>query len=619
MPPALRYSPAEPEEIYVPIVRDPSRGHGFLRVIGRLRPGVRLASAQSEMEIVTRRLSALYPKNNQFVGVNIVPLVTALAGPIRTGLLIFLGVVTIVLLIACTNVANLMLARYASRQKEMALRAALGAGRARLMQQLLTESTLLALVGGACGLLLASWGTRLLVALLAKNFSIPRIETTHADGWVLAFTLGISLATGVVFGIVPAVTAAAPDLNERLREASRTATAGTGGRRLRNTLVVTETALALVLLAGASLLVKGLLVMRATAPGFETDRMLTVDFTLPKTLDRVGFFESLLERVVTVPGVRSAAVVADLPLGGGHDSLSFQIPGRQPPPPRAYFSAAFNIVSPGYFRTMAIPVRLGREFIDQDAMNSPPVVVINETAARRFWPGEPAVGKQIVMPGPNKTSATLTVVGVTGDVRQIGLGTEPRPEMFLSYLQPGPGWPWLTLIVRATADPMTLAATIRSTARSVNRDVPLHRVRTMDEVLSGSLAEPRVYTWLMGVFAGLALALAAVGLYGVVSYTVAQRTHEMGIRIALGAHRAGVVRLVLRQGLGLTLIGTTIGLAGALGVMRLVAKLMPSVQPTDPLTLSGACALLIAVALSASLLPARRAARVDPIVALRDE
>jgi putative ABC transport system permease protein len=402
-------------------------------------------------------------------------------------------------------------------------------------------------------------------------------------------------------------------------------------------LVVAETALALVLLAGAGLLLKGLLVMRTTAPGFETQNVLAVEFSLPKRLatlpgsgagsldvakavpERMRFFESLLDRIGTVPGVRSAALVADLPLGGGQDSLGFQIPGRQPPPPRTYFSAAFNIISRDYFKTMAIPVHAGREFTEQDVLNSPAVIVINDTAARRFWPGEQALGKQIVMPGPNKTNVTLTVVGVTGDVRQSGLGIEPRPEIFLNYLQPAPPWPWLTLVVQTTPDPLPLAPAIKSAARSVDRDVPLVNARTMDEILSGSLAEPRVYTWLLAVFAALALALAAVGLYGVVSYMVAQRTHEMGIRMALGADRGGVIRLVLRQGLGLTLIGTAIGVAAALGVMQLLTKLMPSVRPSDPLTLAGASVLLIAVALIASVLPARRAARVDPMVALRDE
>ena len=636
MPPTFRYSPSKPEEIYVPLTRDPSRSHGFLRVVGRLRPDVRISAAQAEMDLISRRIAAEFPKTNQAVGVNIVPLVNALAGPVRIGLLIFLGVVAIVLVIACTNVANLMLARNATRQKEMALRTALGAGRLRLMQQLLTESTLLALAGGALGLLLATWGTQLLVALLTKNVQIiPRIENTHADGWVLGFTLALSLATGIVFGVVPALTAASPDLNESLREASRTATAGVGGRRLRNTLVVAETALALVLLAGAGLLLKGLLVMRTTAPGFGTENVLTVEFSLPKRLatlpgsgsldgavvmtERVRFFETLVDRVGTVPGVRSAALVADLPLGGGQDSLGFQIPGRQPPPPRKYFTAAFNIISPDYFKTMTIPVHVGRDFTHQDVMNTPGVIVVNDTAARRFWPGDQTVGKQILLPGPNNTNLTLTVIGVVGDVRQAGLGIEPRPEIFLSYLQPAPPWPWLTLVVQTTSEPMTLAAAIRSAARSVDRDVPLVNARTMDEVLSGSLAEPRVYTWLLAVFAALALALAAVGLYGVVSYTVTQRTHELGIRMALGADRGGIVRLVLGRGLRLTVIGTAIGAAGALGLMRLLTKLMPSVQPTDPVTLSGAAVLLIAVALMASLVPALRAARVDPMVALRDE
>jgi putative ABC transport system permease protein len=624
MPPDFKFSPWEPEQLYVPLVRDPSRSHGFLRVVGRLRPDVSIPAAQAEMDILSRGLEKQYPKTNAGVGVNIVPLVTAMVGNVRKVLLIFLGVVAVVLMIACINVASLMSARSAARQRELTVRAALGAGRRRLAQQLLTESTLLTLAGGAFGLLLASWGTRLLVALLTKSFPIPRIENTHIDGWVLGFTLLLSLATGFLFGSVLAVPAASPDLNEVLRESSRTATGGVGGRRARGILVIAEVSLALVLLAGAGLLVKSLLVMRSTAPGFKTENLLTVDFRLPKNkfsnpTERLTFFEHLLAAVESLPGARSAALVADLPMGGGSDSLGFHIAGRPDPAPGDTYSANFNIVSAGYFRTMAIPVRAGREFSQQDSAGAAGAIVINETAARTFWPDGSPIGKQIVMPVGNDKSVTLSVVGVTGDVRQTGLGSAPQPEIFLSYAQPGLDWPWLVLVVRTGRDPVTLANAIRKTAQSIDRDVPIDRVRTMDDVLSGTLAQPRVYTLLLGFFAALALALAAVGLYGVVSYTVTQRTHEMGIRMALGAERGDVVRLVLRQGLSLTLTGTAIGLAGALALTRLLTKTIPGLQPGEPITLSAVSALLIGVALVASYLPARRGSRVDPIVTLRYE
>ncbi|MBW8878543.1 MAG: ABC transporter permease [Acidobacteria bacterium] len=623
MPPGFKFSPNEVEQIYTPLVRDPSRGHGFLRVLGRLRPGTQTAAAQAEMDVITSRLAKEYPKTNERVGARIVLLVTAMVGKGRTGLLIFLSVVAVVLVIACINVAALMSARSATRQRELTVRSALGASRKRLLQQLLTESTLLALAGGLLGLLLASWGTRLLVALLAQSFPIPRLENTHIDGWVLLFTLALSLVTGILFGSVLAVPAASPDLNEVLRESSRTATEGAGGRRARSLLVIAEVSLALILLSGAGLLLKSLLVLRNTAPGFSTENLLTVDFSLPKnkfsnTIERSGFFTNMLARVAALPGVRSAALVADLPLGGGSDSLGFHIAGRPDPAPDGAFSASFNIVSAGYFHTMAIPLRAGREFTERDSVGAPGVIVVNDTAARTFWPGGDALGKQITVPGAGD-SGTLTVVGVTGDVRQRSLGSAPQPEIFLNYAQPGPAWPWLVLVVRTTGDPAALTGAIRNMAQSVDRNVPVSRVRTMDDVLSGTLAQPRVYTLLLVFFATLALALAAVGLYGVVSYTVTQRMHELGIRMALGAERGDVVWLVLRQGLSLTLTGTVIGLAGGLAVTRVLTHLLPGVQPGDPLTLSAVALLLIGVALAASYLPARRGSRVEPVVTLRYE
>ncbi|MGH9329653.1 MAG: ADOP family duplicated permease [Vicinamibacterales bacterium] len=620
MPPDFRFSPQEPEQVYTTIGRDPSRNHGFLRTIGRLKPGVSRAAAQAEMDGITRRIAEQYPKSNQHVGANVMPLVDALAGDARHGLLICLGVVAAVLLIACTNVANLLLSRNVSRQKELALRAALGAGRRRLMQQLLTESLLIALAGGALGLVLATWTAPLLAALISGSFPIPRIDSTHTDLWVLGFTFVVSIATSILCGGIHALSAS-PDVNEGLRESSRTTTGGPGGRRIRNVLVVTETALALALLAGAGALLKSFLVMRSTSPGFASENILTVSFWLPTSKlqnppERLRFFENVLSRVGAMPGARSSALVANLPLNGGYDSLGFRIVGKPAPAPRGYFSANFNIVSPGYFRTLAIPVRAGREFTGGDSGAAPAAIVINETAAERFWPGEDPLGKQITV-APAKQA--LTIVGVVGDVRQMSLGTAARPEIYLNYLQPTPDWPWLTLVVLTEADPTSLAASIKAMAESADRNVPVPRMRTLDEVLSGSMAEPRVYTMLFGAFALLALSLAAVGLYGVVSYTASQRTHEMGIRQALGAARGDILRLVLRQGMTLSLVGLALGLFGAVALTRLLTSLVPSVQPGNPITLTAVSAVLMGVALGATFLPAHRASRVDPLVALRYE
>jgi putative ABC transport system permease protein len=477
--------------------------------------------------------------------------------------------------------------------------------------------------GGALGLLLASWTARLLARLLARSFQIPRIESTGVDGWVLGFALLLSIATGLFFGALFAPAAAsARNLDESLRESGRTASGSPRGRRLRSLLVVTEIALALVLLAGAGLLLKNLWVMRTTAPGFETHNVLAASFWLPpnKFADdpaRWRLYEELLARAQAHPGVRSAGLVANLPMAGGSDSLQFHIEGRPDPPNEGGFSSNFNIASPGYFRTMSIPLRAGREFADRDSAGAPGVIVINETAARRFWPGEDALGKTILLPrDEDDESVSLTVVGVTADVRQQSLGSAPKPEIFLNFLQPSPAWS-VVLVVRTTGDPAALAGDVKGFARSIDRDLPVPQVRTLDEILAATLAQPQVYTLLLGIFAVLALTLAAVGLYGLVSYTAAQRTPEMGIRLALGAERGTVARLVLRQGLGLALIGTAIGLLPALAIARLLPRMIPGAEPGDLWTLSAVAALLIGVALVSTYLPARRASRVDPTVALR--
>jgi putative ABC transport system permease protein len=620
MPAGFSVSPAEAEEIYMVLPREMDRNHGYLRTVARLRPQVSRAAAQEDMARIARQIADQHPRSNRYVGANVVPLVDAIAHDVKPGLLICLGVVAIVLLIACTNVANLLLARNAVRRKELALRTALGASRRRLTQQLLTESLLIALAGGALGLLLATWIAPLLASMLAEHFAIPRLEATRTDGLVLAFTLLVSLVTALLIGGVHALAVGSSNPSGSLRESSRTTSAGARGGRIRSLLVITETALALVLLAGAGALLKTLLIMSSTAPGFTASNGLAIGLRLPASKTgskqaRVTYYEAVMESVGRVPGVTSAALVSSLPLSGGSDSLGFHIAGR-PDPERGYFSANFNIVSAGYFRTMGVPVRAGREFTDRDSAAAAPSIVINESAARRFWPGEEALGRQITV-DPAKTP--LTVVGVVGDVRQMSLGSAARPEIYLNFVQPTPDWPHLTLVVRTAADPAPLVPSIKAAVQSADRGVPIDQMDTLDEVLAASLAEPRVYTLLLGAFAGLALALAAVGLYGVVAYSASQRTHEMGIRQALGAARGDILRLVLREGLLLSLTGTVIGLVGAVAVTRLLTSIVSTVEPGDPLTLVAVSALLMGVALGATCLPAARASRVDPLVALRYE
>jgi putative ABC transport system permease protein len=637
MPPEFRLSIGAPEQLYVPLSVDPSRNHGFLRVFGRLGPGVSLAEAQAEMRVITGQIARAYPKTNENVRANVMPLVDAMAANVRGGLLTLVGVVTLVLLIACTNVASLMLARGAARQRELAVRAALGAGRGRIARQLLTESLLLAFAGGGFGLILGSWTARGLAAMLTTSFPMPRIEATHTDVRVLGFTLGLSLVTGVVFGVVPALSSASPDLTDALRDASRSAT-GVRAPRLRSSLVIVETALALVLLVGAGVLLKTFATLRSTSPGFQPDHLLAVDIWLPQPRfalqpDRERYYDGVLNRLHEVPGVRSAAFVADLPLNGGSDGLGFHIVGRPDPAPGTSFSAGFNVASAGYFRTMGIPLRAGRDFADADRVGTPGVIVINDTAARRFWSDQSPLGQRISLPREKRAPSAdherdgdaatdeviLTVVGVIGDVRHQGLAVPPRPEIFLNAMQSELNWPWSVLTVRTVSDPESMVATVKDIARETDPNVPLVRINTMDAILSRSMAAPRVYAMLLGAFASLALLLAAVGLYGLVSYTVSQRTHEMGIRLALGAARGEITRLVLRQGIRLVGVGSVLGLAGAVAATRLLVGLVKGVEPNDPMTFFLVTVVLLVAAVAASYLPARRAARVDPMKALRAE
>lgn len=617
VPSAMHFIPTEAEQVYTLLPRETDRRHGYLRVIGRLRPEDTFESARAELDTIAKRNAAEFPATNADAGVSVVPLASAVGAPVRDALLILLSLVGAVLLIACTNVANLLLARNASRRHELALRLSLGAGRGRIVQQLLTESLLLAIAGGAAGLLLAPVLTSGLLAMLGGDAPLPRIEAIRLDGTVLMFALAISMATGLLFGIAPAAIAAPHRLTSSTQDAGRSIAGSRTGRRTRAALVVVETAVALVLLAAGAMLVRGFLELRGTPAGFASDHLLAVGVRLPPSLvpgpPREAFFETLRTRVHGLPGVRSAGFVSSLPMAGGRDTLQFRLADRQSEKP---LSANVNIASPGYFRTMRIPVVNGREFTSSDNSSGPPVIVVNETAARRFWPGEDARGKQIVFSG---TPVRLTVVGVTGDVRQSDLGTAARPEIFLSALQPGPDWSGFALVVHTSEEPLAFAADVRSMLRAVNPDVPIARIGTMNEVVAGRLAQPRTYTTLLGAFAVLALALAAVGLYGVIAYSVTQRTRELGVRLALGATPAALVTGLLRHGAMLTAIGVVIGLAGAYAATRSIATLLPGTKANDPWTLAAAAALMLGVGCVAALIPARRAARVDPLIALRAE
>ena len=624
MPAGFHIEIAEREQIYAPLPIDANRSHDFLQVIGRMKRGVELAQARADLGEVARSVARVYPRaGGEGVGTNLVPLVEALAGPGRLPLLTLFAVVVLVLLIACTNVASLLLARGASRQRELAVRAALGAGRGRLARQLLVESLLIAIAGGAAGLLVAETLARGLVALVGTVAPVPRLDATRTDVWVLAFTTIVSLATGVAFGAAPALVSASPDLNDALREAGRSST-GARAPRLRRGLVVLETALALVLLAGAGVLTKTLLTMRATPPGFDPRNTLAADLWMPTTRfptieRRAQFFADALTRVRALPGVRAAAFIADLPLNGDSNTESFHIVGVPDPAPGRPFNAGFNIASAGYFHTMGIPIREGRDFLDSDGTGAPGVIVVNRTAAKRFWPDRSPLGEQIDLPITRQKTARLTVVGVADDVRHVGLAIAPRAEVFVNSMQSELDWASVVLVARVSAGPTGLAESIRSALRDANPNVPVSRINAIEDVIARSMAQPRLYTLLLGAFAVAAVALAAVGLYGLIAFSVAQRAHEMGIRVALGASRSEIVRLVLREGVGLAAVGAAIGVAGGLAATRALVGLMAGIQPNDPLTFAVVAVMLLTCAALASYLPARRAAAADPLAALRAE
>jgi putative ABC transport system permease protein len=591
-----------------------------LHVLARLKSTVTLAQAQTQIDALSARFAQQYPETNGGQSAKLTGLQEWTTRSVRTSLLLLFGAVGFVLLIACANVANLLLARSAARRKEIALRTALGAGRPRIIRQLLTESLLLACLGGAAGLILSLFLTDLLIALSPAD--IPRLNEIKLDARVLVFTVGVVTMVGLLFGLAPAWQASKTDLNEALKDGGRSSTEGHGRNRLRALLIVAEVALSLLLLVGAGLLVKSFVLLRDVHPGFDAKNVLTMRISLPgarypEPQQSERFYRELTERVRTLPGVEAAGATVSLPLGGSGFSVgrSF-IPEGRPLVPAESLDTGYFVATPDYFKAMRIPVKTGRVFTEQDRADAPPVVVVNESLARRVFPGEDPIGKRITVWRDEKFAREI--VGIVGDVKSSRLDAETKSQIYVPYAQDA-GWGALSLAVRTTVEPETLTAAVRGAVLSVDKNQPVHDVKTMEDVLSASVANNRLVVLLFGLFALFALVLAAVGIYGVMSYSVTQRTHEIGIRMALGAQPADVLRLILRQGMVLTLLGVGLGLAGSFALSRLLSSLLFGVSATDPVTFGGLSLLLTAVALVACYIPTRRAMKVDPMVALRNE
>jgi len=623
--PARFHFPTINDQVWVPIAFSPeeagNRNVHYLRVLARLKPGVTMSQAQTEMSTIATRLQQQYPQTNTDVGAVVTSLQEQLVGDIRPALLILLGAVALVLLIACANVANLLLARAAVRQKEIAVRVALGARRWRLIRQFLTESVLLSTLGGIVGLAIAYGGLFLLKAFIPENISQAR--EISIDFKVLGFTLLVSLATGVIFGLAPAIQAVRFNQIETLKEGGRDAATGGSGKRLRSLLVTAEVAISLVLLIGAGLLLNSFLRLRNVDPGFRIDNLLTMKIVLPEpkyeeAARRSQFYTDLVQRVEGLAGVRSAAVTTSLPLYSQGNSTSIGIEGRPAPPPGQEPIIVTRVISPEYFDTMGIPLLQGRQFTEQDTATSPNVVVISETMARRYWPNEDPIGKRIATGRIRKPEDWIQVIGVVKDVRQFKLTIDPKPQMYLSHKQAEFFFPE-DLVVRTDVDPTSMAATVRNAVWQIDKDQPVSNIQTMEEILADSIARQRFSMLLLAIFAGVALVLAAVGIYGVMSYSVAQRTHEIGIRMALGAQTGSVLKLAVGYGMKLVGIGIVIGLIAAFALTRVMSTLLFGVTATDPATFTLISLLLICVAAIASYVPARRATKVDPMIALRYE
>jgi putative ABC transport system permease protein len=607
-------------DLLVPLAPDPaqSRGDHQLLAFGLLKPGVTLPQANADLQAVAAQLSAQYPESNGGWSVLLrsfydwlVPVDT------RRMLIVFLAAVGFVLLIAAGNVANLLLARAAARQKEMSIRVALGAGRRRLLSQLIVESIVLALIGGAAGCALA-FGVTTALKGLASDAIVPRLDEVAIDLRVLSFATLVSVLTGLLFGLVPALHASRPNMNEALKDAGRTGTGGAGRQRLRDALVVAEVALSVALLIGAGLLVRSMWTVQGVNPGFDPRNLLTMQVSVSGLTDPTGartrgFYREALDKIAALPGVTSATTSSNVPMGGGNTSIQIVIEGRPADAAGVVPSADWRIVSPGYFTTLGVSLR-GRDFDDRDATaTSAPTTIISEEMARRYWPGVDPIGREFFW--YSTSGPRLTIVGVVGDVRNLSLETDPAPVIY----RPAIGMSNRILTVRTASDPAALTAAVRTAIRSVNPSVAISNVRTAEGILAESVGPRRFNMFLLGSFAAVALVLACVGLFGVMSYLVSQRTHDIGVRLALGAVPADIFRLVVGRGMALASGGALLGLAAAFWLSRSLEALLFQVRPTDLLTFATVVFVLLTVALVACTIPARRATRVDPVIALRYE
>ncbi|MGH9936894.1 MAG: ABC transporter permease, partial [Blastocatellia bacterium] len=577
-----------------------------------------IEQAEAEMRTIAASLEEQYRDFNSGKSVRLVPAHEYLVGDLNYTLLVLLGAVGFVLLIACANVANLQLARSVGRGRETAIRAALGASRGRIVRQLLTESLVLSIVGGLIGLLLAALCTDLILKFVPTD--IPRINEVGIDKTVLAFSFGLSVLTSMLFGLAPALQSSLLDPNGALKDAGRSATGGRGRSRLRSLLIVSEVALSLALLIGAGLLIKSFQRLRQTSPGFDPQGILTASVSLPDVkytndAQQVEFYRRAIERISNIPGVEAMGAIFGLPYSDDGITVTFTVEGQPDPGPGARPRAGARMITPGYIRTMGIPLIKGRLFTDQDNMDAPKVMLINETLARRFFPGQDPIGKRLKQ-GLKGISAEI--VGVVGDVRDRALNKEAPPEYYLPYTYMMTGSMSITARVK-TGDPINLAAPLRAAVREIDKDLPVYQVRTMESRVSDSLTRQRFSMTLLTALAGLALALAVAGIFSVMSFLVAQRTHEIGVRTALGAQRLDVLKLILGQGMKLTLIGLGAGLLLSFALTRLMKELLYQVSATDPLTFAGISMILAGVALAACWIPALKATKVDPSVALRNE
>jgi putative ABC transport system permease protein len=612
-------------DLWVPLTFSPeilaARGHRYLYVAARLKEGVTLEQAESDMKALGKRMEEANPGTNTEWSIKLELLQDALTEDVSTALFVLLGAVGFVLLIACANVANLQLARAAARRREVAIRLAVGASRRRLIRQFLIESTLLALTGGVFGLLIAFWGIDALRAVLPED--VPRLEQIGIDRAVLLFTFSVSFATGLLLGLVPALQATKPDLVESLKEGAQSVTGGRHRNRVRSLLVVVEVALALVLLIGAGLMMKSFWRLREVRPGFDPRGVLTMQLTLPETKyeesqSQALFFQSLLERLQSVPGIKSAGLATSPPLVDD-SRTDLTIEGQEPLAYGDEQTASYGSVSPGYFSTMGIPVVKGRAFTDEDREGSTPVIIVSSAFANRFFAGQDPLGKRIKQGGPeDEDSPWMTIVGIVGDIHHYGLSSDVSSEMYMPLAQRPQAE--MTLVVRsASANPISLLPVIRREVEAIDKDQPVYGVKTMEHLLSDSVASERLSVTLLGLFAALAFLLACVGIYGVISYSVTQRTHEIGVRIALGASTSDILKLVVGQGMKMVVVGLALGLIASFALTRVMASLLFQVSATDPATFILVSLMLAGVAFFASFIPARRATRVDPMIALRYE